>query len=300
MKLKTVTNLVTSKVGRQMLVAQKHSPTALYAVGVVGVVATAVLASRATLKMDEILKENEENKLKIQAAQDTKSKDYTEEDAQQDSKVNTLKTAVKIARVYTPAVVVGVATVGALTGSHFIMRKRYAGLSAAYALLDKGFKDYRARVVEELGVEKDREFRFGVVEREIGVETDEGVVPKTIKEHGVDANGRSMYARLFDQTNKHWQRQGMYNQMTLQAQQQYANDRLNRDGYLFLNDVYESLGFERTNYGQVVGWIKNGNGDSYVDFGFFNDSYEGKRFVAGYNDSIWLDFNVDGTIWDKI
>jgi hypothetical protein len=94
----------------------------------------------------------------------------------------------------------------------------------------------------------------------------------------------------------------MHNQMFLQSQQNYANDYLIAHGYLFLNDVYDLLGLERTQAGQVVGWVRGKDGgDGYVDFGIFeNDTVMGKQFAMGNSRSILLDFNVDGVVWDLI
>ena len=90
----------------------------------------------------------------------------------------------------------------------------------------------------------------------------------------------------------------------LQQQQNYLNDKLKRQGYLFLNDAYKALGFDVTKAGQVVGWIYDENhpiGDNYVDFGIFNiNSEAARRFVNGLEKCIWLDFNVDGDILDLI
>lgn len=293
---KNLSNKITCKIGRQILVTKKHSPTVLVATGIVGVVATVVLASKATLKLDEVLKEAEHDSETAKNLHDDK---YSEEDRKKDLGLVRVKAAIKIVKLYAPSVVVGVASIGCITGAHVILNKRNIGLTAAYAAVDKGFREYRSRVVQELGEEKDLEFRHGLVDREIAVETDEGPVVKTVK--GVDPTvGMSMYARCFDKTNRNWKTEPSYNQMWLRAQQNYANDLLNARGHLFLNEVYKMLGMKHTSAGSVVGWIK-GNRDSYVDFGIFNnDEYMGMMFACGSEKSVWLDFNVDGVIYDKI
>lgn len=86
----------------------------------------------------------------------------------------------------------------------------------------------------------------------------------------------------------------------LKSIQSQLNDQLKRDGFLFLNDAYEALGFQRTAEGQVVGWLycdDNTVGDNFVDFGIFDDMYKAKEnFINGYERNIILDFNVDGPI----
>ena len=114
----------------------------------------------------------------------------------------------------------------------------------------------------------------------------------------------SDYARFYDDGCTGWEKDPDYNKMFLKAQQQYANDKLIAQGYLFLNDVYDMLGIPRSKAGQVVGWVynpENPEGDNYVDFGIFDVTKENARdFVNGYVSTILLDFNVDGNIWDKM
>lgn len=303
MSLAAIKNKVTSKVGRQILVTQKHSPTLLFGVGVIGVVTTVVLASRATLKMEELIGEAEEKNKQIEEAAEKHGEKYTEEDAKHDGVLVKTQTALKIAQIYAPAFVIGVVSIGCFTGSHIILNRRNVALTAAYGAVDKAFREYRGRVINEFGKEKDQEFRFGTVEREMGVDTDEGTAVKTVKgadpEFAKENNGKSMYAVVFDEGNRNWDPKWTYNQMFLRSQQDYANDRLTRDGFLFLNDVYEMLGFARTDFGQIVGWVK-GYGDSYVDFGILDNGYESLRFVNGDERSVWLDFNVDGVVYNLI
>ena len=128
----------------------------------------------------------------------------------------------------------------------------------------------------------------------------ETIVTDTVKT--MDPTLYSDYARFFDAASPCWQNDPEYNLMFLKAQQQYANDLLRAKGRLFLNDVYDMLGIEKTKAGQVVGWVydrENPNGDNFVDFGIYDMSKERVRaFVNGYETNILLDFNVDGNIWD--
>jgi hypothetical protein len=302
MSLSGFKTALTSQVGVKTLLVRKHSPAMLFGIGAVGFITTAVLASRATLKMDAVLREAEEKNEKIKAALELKDKDYTEEDAKKDGITTRVQLAIKVAKLYAPAVLVGTLTLGALTGSHVILSRRNAGLTAAYAVVDKSFKQYRGRVVDELGKDKDEEFLYGVVEKEVAVDTDDGVAVKTIKtvdHEKVRKNGKSMYARYFERGNVNWQPTMGHNATFIRIQQQWANDMLMGNGYIFLNEVYKMLGLEPTPAGQLVGWVK-GNGDDYIDFGILDDPYEGMRFVSGDEASVLLDFNVDGVVWDLI
>ena len=301
MNFKALANAVTSKVGRQVLTAQKHSPTILFGAGIVGVVATAVLASRATLKLEPIVDEAQEKLQRRHLAKDIAPEKYSDADMKSDTVLIYVQTGYKLVKLYAPAVVMGTLSIAALTGSHILLNRRNVALTAAYAALDKGFKSYRERVVKALGPEADAEFRYDLEDHQIGVETDQGVVEQTIKRPS--PKSASIYARFFDETNPNWYKNAPahHNQMFLQTQQQYANDLLRSRGHIFLNEVYDMLHLERSKEGAIVGWVWGGDGNNYVDFGVFEgDRHSGMRFVNGDVDAILLDFNVDGVIYDKI
>lgn len=297
MNLSSIKDLVTSKVGRQILTAQKHSPVLLLGAGVVGVVGTVVLACRATLKVEEVLTEHQEMAKHIKTFEHV---DYSEDDRVKDQAVLYTKTAMKLTKLYGPAVLIGALSIGCLTGSHVVLSRRNAGLTAAYAALEKGFNEYRKRVADEFGDEKEREFRYGAISV---TETNEKGERVTVRKAN-PTGALSIYAKLFDENSTSWNLEPMYNLAYLKCQQQFANDRLRAKGHLFLNEVYDSLGLDRTPAGQVVGWVwdnKEG-GDNYVDFGIFNAEMEPEHlaFFTGREKSIWLDFNVDGVVYEKI
>ena len=296
MNLKAIGNVLTSKMGRQILVAQKHSPVLLFGAGVVGVVTTVVLASKATLKLEAVIDGLEKDLQQVETAVLPK---YTEDDRRKDKVLLYTKAAINISRLYGPAFLVGVASIAALTGSHVVLNRRLAGVTAAYAALDKGWQEYRRRVISEYGEDKDRELRYGTIEREILEETKEGPVAKTIKE--LDSNSYSVYSKFFDELCPDFQREAELNMYFLRCQQNYANDKLRAKGHIFLNEVYDMLGIERTQAGAVGGWVVSKDGDNFVDFGIFNANSERARaFVNGREQAIRLDFNVDGVIYDKI
>ena len=111
----------------------------------------------------------------------------------------------------------------------------------------------------------------------------------------------SEYARFFDESCPAWNKSSEYNLMFLKLQQQYANDKLKKQGYLFLNEVYDLLGIPRSRAGAVVGWVydkDNPIGENSVDFDLFAD--RNHNFINGYERKVLLDFNVDGCIFDKL
>lgn len=298
---------MTRAIGKAGLTLKRHSPEILAAVGTVGVVASAVMACKATTKISEILDDTNDQLNTIREAANTPklADQYSVEDAKKDTTIVYVQTGVKFVKLYGPAVAVGVASLGCLLGSNHILRKRNVALAAAYTAVDKSFKAYRGRVVERFGKEMDRELRYNIKAKEVQeIVTDENgnetTVTSTI-EVPEFSHDNSEYARCFDETCIGWTRDPEYNMMFVTQIQNWANDRLQSKGYLYLNEVYEMLGFQRTKAGQVVGWLYNGDGDNYVDFGIFNiKDKQKRRFVNGYEKSIWLDFNVDGNILNKM
>lgn len=292
-------NVVTSKAGRQLLKGQKHSPTILFGAGVIGFGATVVMASKASLKLSDILDENEDQARQAADLLASGDERYSASDYSKDSAKLKVRLVTDVARLYAPAATVGVLTICAFGGSHVILTRRNAGLMAAYAALDKGFKEYRERVTELVGPEKERELRFGSEQREIAVDTEKGTEVKTI----TSAAGLSPYARVWDKdTSTTWSPQPDYNLVTLRSHQNYMNNMLQMRGYVLLNDVYDALGLERTKAGCVVGWVKNGAGDGYIDFGIFTEENQVQfmDFMTGREGAIVLDFNVDGVVYDKL
>jgi hypothetical protein len=274
----------TSRViARQVLTFKKNSPHIFFGLGIAGFVGTTVLASRATLKLDKVLDEFTEDLENVKGPeQDNKDVAYVYG-----------KGTVKLVKLYAPSALLGTASVLSLTGSHVILTRRNSALAGTLAIVTQAFDEYRERVKKELGEEKERDIRYQLDELEIRHEDGTKEVVKL-----GDATGLSMYARFFDEFSPNWQRDWEYNRLYVQCQQNYANQRLETYGHVFLNDVYDWLGIERTRAGAIVGWLYNGEGDGYIDFGIFD--VQNRDFVNGPNPSILLDFNVDGVIYDKI
>lgn len=298
--MKFVPIAVSRFVGRNILIAQKNSPAVMLGAGIgVGILAT-VKACQATLRLEEVLEKAEKDTATLRKVSEVRPEKYPRKERDTYERAIRIRTAKEVAKLYAPAVGLGVISIVLLTGSHVVLTKRNAGLAAAYAVLDKGFNEYRERVRNELGPEKDQEFRYGSQTKEIVEEDENGHKVKEIKRNTV--TGRSIYARYFDENNRNWQRNPIANRTFVQCQQDYANDKLTANGHLFLNEVYDLLGMERTPEGSQVGWIKNGKHkrDGYVDFCLDWGSPQMRDFMKGDEGSVLLDFNVDGEMWHNI
>lgn len=290
---------ITKTVGRSVLQFKKNSPGLMFGAGVTTAVTATVFACKATLNLEETLLKYEERRRDTDHALKVSSEHYTVKDHANENRMIRLAMTRDIAKLYALPVGLGVVAIGLLTGAHITLNKRNAAVIAAYNLLDQGFKEYRGRVREEFGDEKDRELFFGVKEKEIVEEGEHGHEVKRIKR----ASGiHSVYARPFTKDgNECWSDSALNNRYFLQSQQNYLNDLLQSRGHVFLNDAYDLLKMERSIAGSQVGWVK-GHGDDFIDFGLFpsNDPVVRDFMNLEHNDGIMIDFNVDGVVYDLL
>lgn len=288
---------------------KKHSPEILIVSGVVGVVASTVMACKATTKVNEILENAKEDIDAVHAymERDDFEENYTEEEGKKALATVYVRTGVDLVKLYAPSVILGTLSLTAIVTSNNILRKRNIALAAAYTSVEKSFKDYRKRVVERFGEELDNELRYNIKKQEIEeTVTNEDGTETTVKKtvNAVDPSTVDNTSVIWYEGNNGYTKDPYRNLVFLKAQQAYANEKLKRQGYLFLNEVYEMLGFNTKPCGQVIGWIydeKNPVGDNFVDFGIYdiNDPQKA-RFLDGVEPGILLNFNHDGYILDKM
>ena len=287
---------------------KKHSPEIFMTVGIAGTVASTVMACKATTKASGLLEEAREEIKAIHTVAE-RNPDYSQKDLQQALTISYAQTGVKLLKLYAPAIAVGTLSIASIVYGHNILKKRNIALAAAYAVVDKGFKDYRKNVVDRFGDKIDKELRYNIKAKEVEVEVEDENGNKTIKTEVADiaenpVEDFSEYARVWECGNPGWSKDPNLNLMYLRQQQSYCNDKLKAQGYLFLNDVYKLLGFPQIPAGQIVGWKYNNDdkySDNYVDFGIYNINRPKNRdFINGYERNIVLDFNVDGPIYNLI
>lgn len=311
MKKLKITKNVTRAFGKAKLQLKKHSPEILVISGVVGTVAAGVMACKATTKASDILEEMHESMDQIhkvnEMAEENENISYDENDLKKDTTMVYVQTGVKFAKLYGPSLAVGILSITSILAGHNILRKRNLALAAAYTTVSNSFKAYRGRVVDRFGKDLDRELRYDVKAKEVEeTVVDENGNETTVKNtvNVIDPNQVSDFARIFDDGNIGWEKDAEHNLAFLKMQQNYANHILQTRGYLFLNEVYEMLGFNKSKAGQVVGWYydeKNPTGDNFVDFGIYRgESPAVRAFVNGDERSILLDFNVDGEILNRV
>ncbi len=305
MKNKTeIMKSVNGVASKTVMKLKKHSPEILVVAGIAGTVVSAVLACKATTKVAEILDETKGTLDTIHEGMETgaiNGQEYTTEDGKKDTVVVYAQTGMKLAKLYGPAIILGTLSITSILASNNILRKRNVALGAAYAAIDKSFKEYRGRVIERFGEQVDTELKYGIKAKkfeEIEVDPETGKEKKVKKTVMVaDPNLQSDYAVYFDSKSRNYETNPDYNRMFLKAQQAFANDKLQTRGHLFLNEVLDDLDLPRTPAGQIVGWTKDGP-DGYVNFRIVEVERETED--GRHEPTLLLDFNVEGNIWEKM
>ena len=296
--------------GKAEFTIKKNSPEILLGAGIVGFVGTVVLACRATCRADEVLEFHRRKIKDIEDAKEIADADpegemsYDVEIYRQDKAIRYLKTTGNLAKLYAPTIAVGTLSLACILTSRNIMQKRYLGVVAAYNGVSAAFEEYRKRVRDEYGEGLDKHFRYGTTYDELPVYDENG--KKTKEKEQVEKTDTEMImptddsCRFFDSSNPNWDKNPTFSMMWLRGQQNILNDILHTRGHVFLNEVYDALGFPHTPQGAVLGWI-DGEGDNCIDFGLYDPNKENvRRFVNGVDNVIMLEFNHDGVIWDKI
>jgi hypothetical protein len=289
---------VTKLAAKQLIVLKKHAPHILFGAGLAGVVTSTVLACRATLKVSDKL---DNIQREVIAVKKDEMQPYLAHHATPDIVVRRNLAAVyvhgvyDITKLYAPSVIIGGLSIAALTGSHVSLTRRNNALTAAYVAVSRAFADYRAKVREEVGEQKEREL-YHKSQTEVVTNADgtKRLVTKT---------DRQAFVRVFDEQNRNWVHNNESARLFLEANQNAWNVYLRTHKHVFLNDVYKSLGFEPVQAGQIVGWVYDSEkgGDNYIDFGL----YEVSNFEAVNGEALGgipfiLEFNVDGIIYDLI
>ena len=296
--------------GKAEFAIKKNSPEILLGAGIVGFVGTIVLACRATCRADEVLEFHRRKIKDINDAKEIADADpegemsYDIEIYRQDKAVRYLKTTGSLAKLYAPTIAVGTLSLACFLTSRNIMQKRYLGVVAAYNGLSAAFEEYRKRVRDEYGEGLDKHFRYGTTYDELPVYDENGKKTKEKEQVEKTETGMVMQTddscRFFDSSNPNWDKNPTFSMMWLRGQQNILNDILHTRGHVFLNEVYDALGFPHPPQGAVLGWI-DGEGDNCIDFGLYDPNKESvRRFVNGVDNVIMLEFNHDGVIWDKI
>ena len=202
-------------IGRSKVFFRKNASTILTCVGSAGVVATAVMAVKATPKALRL----------IEAAEEEKGEKLT--------RLETIRVA---GMTYAPAAAVGIATIGCILGANVLNKRTQAALTSAYALLDQSYKDYKKKVEELYGEEADRNVREEIAKDNY---TNEAAT--------MDADKILFY----DEFSNQYFHSTMPDILKAEIE---INKILAECCALYLNDAYEILGVPTTDYGDHLNW----------------------------------------------
>lgn len=209
---------------------KRNSSTILTCIGGIGVVATSVLTAKATPKVSLLLKQAEEDK---------------------GDKLTKMETVRVAAPVYIPAILVGASTIACIFGANALNKRQQASMISAYALLENSYKEYKRKVKDLYGEEAEKD-----------------VLVEIAKDRYEDDFERDENKQLFyDEFS------GRYFESTIENVRR-AECELNRllsvEFVASLNEFYDLLGIERTDYGDYLGWssyeLVECFGYSWVDF----------------------------------
>lgn len=220
---------------------RRNSPKLLAILAAMGTVSTAFATARATPKA----------LLLIQEAEAQKGEDLTALEK------------VKVAAVpYIPAVLLGSATIVCIFGAQMLNRKTQSSMASAYALLDQGFKDYRRKLKELYGDEADKK----VIEA-LSLEKSQTVYINASYLDGpcdLDLEENSSKPVLwYDEYSKRFFTASL--EQVLMAEYHLNRNYILR-GEAVINELYELLGLEPTDWGAETGWAPMDEGMFWIEF----------------------------------
>ena len=280
-------------IGKVKLGAKRNAPELLLGGALVTGTTAMVLTGRASIKAKELAEQRETDKVAM-AYKLTKD-GYTEEEIEVEIRKTFASYALSLVKEYAVPVALYAATVGMVFASYKIQKDRQLALSATLTACTAAYNQLVNKLKNGAAA--------GLTAKEVldGIEVAHSVDPETgeltVEKYQGEPIDTSVYQVRFDEYSTVWEKDKFQNEMTLKCEENWANDKLKIDGFVFLNDVYDRLGLPRTRTGQIVGWLLDGEGDGYIDFGIFDcEKYEDARFTRNAFD---LNFNVDGDILSK-
>lgn len=193
----------------------RNAPTILTCAAGVGVIATTALAVKATPKVLSL----------IEQAKEEKGEELT--------KLEVVKVA---GPVYMPTIITGVSTLACIFGVNALNKKQQASVISAYALLENSYKEYKKKAEEMYGEDANEN-----IAKEIAKD-------KYEEKHISVANGKELF---YDEFSGRYFESTMVDVLSAEYE---LNRMLAIECGVFLNDFYELLGLETTDYGNYLGW----------------------------------------------
>lgn len=210
-------------------VISRNSPTILTGLAVAGLVSTAILAVKATPKALRLLEE--------------KNADLHDSRTGQREELTKLEAVRTVYKCYIPTAAVAIATIACIVASNSIHLRRSAALASVLSLTEAGFREYREKVVETIGRNKEMRVRDDVSADTIAKNPPQGPAEVIFTSKGECLCYDTLTWRYFKSDIEHIRR--IINNL---------NDRLVREMFVTVNDLYYELGLAGTKLGDDMGW----------------------------------------------
>ena len=211
-------------VHRASLYVRRNTPTILTCVGSIGVVATSIVAVKATPKVLQLLEE----------AKAEKGDDLTK-----------LEVVAVAGPAYIPAIVTGVATIACIFGANVLNQCQQASLASAYALIDNSYKEYKKKVEELYG-------------KEANTQVQQEIAKDKYKENNIQQENDELL--FYDEFSGRYFNATMERVLVAEYQ---VNRELHNAGRDTLNHFYELVGLDPIEGGDALGWSEGGNYERY-------------------------------------
>ena len=201
----------------------KNSPHILTGIACAGVISTVVLAVKNTPQALAIIEEEER---------------YRErKNIQSTTKVEKVKLTWKC---YAPATVMGVVTIGCILGANTVHTRRNAALASIYAISESAFREYKSKVVQEIGKTKESKIQDEIAK--------DHILKNPVHQNNIIFTGNGdvlCYETL----------SGRYFTSSYETIRQKINDlnfRLRDEMRINLNDLYYELNLDPTKLGNLM------------------------------------------------
>lgn len=211
-------------VHRASLYVRRNAPTILTCVGSIGVVATSVMAVKATPKALRLLEE---------------------EKAEKGGDLTKLEVVAVAWPAYIPAIVTGATTIACIFGANVLNRCQQASLASAYALIDNSYKEYKKKVEELYG-------------KEANAQVQQEIAKDKYKENNIQQENDELL--FYDEFSGRYFNATMERVLVAEYQ---VNRELHNTGHDTLNHFYELVGLNPIYGGDALGWSEGGNYERY-------------------------------------
>lgn len=217
-----------------------NSPSILSGIAAAGVVGTVILAVRATPKALEAIAQAKQDKEDDESTAEVRPR--RDQSLRETQKLEIKEVVAATWRLYTPVVIVGVATCACIFGSSSINNRRNTAMLGAYTLVDSAFREYKEKVVEHIGSQREHK------------------VLDDISEDRMTKSPASTAQIVFAGSNDqlvHDQISDRYFRCDIEKIRRAENEfnaSLLGDMWGSLNDWYTLLGLEHVAIGEVLGW----------------------------------------------